>query len=296
MNTQEALNTCQKDTGAEKQINHKRGKEADIHITASFFLTPEEKSDIEDMMSECREYESLLQTPFMEDEENEDVGIPCFFTGYDGQMPVSFLSMYNPGGGYGEIFGFVLPEYRRRGICNSMMKSLVTELEKAPDGALTDLYLVSDGRSADAQAVLSHWGLKPEYMEYLMKADTKQLSRITTKWDGTEEDSDVTVNLSFPEGDGFDGYCLMSDLKGEIGRCRLSSYTDGVYLYDFEIARGRRRQGLGKLFIRKLASYCEGFRPCSVCLQTCSVNEAACALYRSCGFRIIQQLSYYRIM
>ena len=53
-----------------------------------------------------------------------------------------------------------------------------------------------------------------------------------------------------------------------------------------------RRQGLGRLFLKLLASsQKEGIH--TMLLQVGSRNAAACGLYRACGFQVTEQLDYY---
>lgn len=257
-------------------------KEASICITSR--LSEEQKKEILALGRACRAWEPIGQEPFVDQEENADPSFPCFYIYYENTFPISFLSIFMPDGSYGEVTGFTLPGYRQKGHFKELLECARKELQER--GMNVPLYLVCDGQGPDAEAVLSHWQLQPEYSEMMMAAPLHILSDLISACSQAES---LRVEKQGEE------YVLLGE-KEWFGRCRLAFFsgTGTAYLYGFEIRQEVRRQGYGRLFLKKLSEMLlsEG-EVHTMLLQVGSRNEAACGLYRSCGFEVTEQLSYY---
>lgn len=258
-------------------------KECSICVTPR--LSDEQKREIEALGRACRAWEPVTQEPFTDSGENADPSWPCFYIYYENTYPISFLSLFIPDGSYAEVCGFTLPGYRKKGHFKELLECAQKELA---DKSL-DFYLVSDGKSKDAQDMLVHMGKTAAYSEMMMAASLADLR-----------------TLVFAPGEGIEAAeeAYAADTQGEewflrcggrtMGRCRLAYFPGTVYLYGFTIEEGLRRKGLGRLFLKLLAAAQKD--DChTMLLQVGSRNAAACGLYRSCGFEVTEKLDYIKV-
>lgn len=259
-------------------------EEPSICITAC--LTETQKKEIQALGRACQAWEPVTQEPFLDNEENADPAMPCFYIYYENTFPISFLSLFVPDGSYAEVTGFTLPGYRGKGRFHELLACAQEELK---DRGL-DWYLVSDGKSADAQVVLAHKQLEAEYSEMMMAAPMAQLAQLSVKKEKDAEGPGLEDFQIEKEGEEY----LLKRKGQQIGHCRLAFFPGTAYLYGFTIEEGLRRQGYGRLFLKLLAqSQPEEIH--TMLLQVGSRNEAACSLYNGCGFSVTEQLNYYRI-
>ena len=269
----------------------RREHEASICVTPR--LSGQQRQELEALGRACRAWEPVTQEPFLDEKENADPSRPCFFIYYEDSYPVSFLSLFVPDGSYAEITGFTLPGYRKKGHFGELL-ACAREEWKDQDLAF---YLVSDGRSPDAQAMLLHMGLRMEYCERMMAASLEALSNIKTEEkemkEGETEPSTSEKALELRVVQEGDEYRLRQGDR-ELGHCRMVSFagTGTLYLYGFEIEEPMRRKGYGRLFLRLLAAG-QRERAHTMLVQVSSRNEAACALYEACGFQVTEHLDYY---
>ena len=266
--------------------------EASICVTPR--LSEQQRREIEALGRACRAWEPVTQEPFLDEKENADPSLPCFYIYYENSYPVSFLSLFVPDGSFAEITGFTLPGYRKKGHFSELLACVKEEWkERNPE-----FYLVSDGKSPDAKAMLLHMDLKPDYSERMMAASLGELANLKVgpqeKEDerGTETSEKGLEIRVISEGDEY----RLRQGDREVGHCRLVCFAGSgtLYLYGFEIEESMRRQGFGRRFLKLLAAE-QANRAHTMLLQVSSRNEAACALYEACGFRITEQLDYYNI-
>lgn len=258
-------------------------KECSICVTSR--LSEEQKKEIEALGRACRAWEPVTQEPFMDSGENADPTWPCFYIYYENTYPISFLSLFIPDGSYAEVCGFTLPGYRKKGHLKELLECAQKELA---DKRL-DFYLVSDGKSRDAQEMLAHMGKAVSYSEMMMAAPLADLQKLMFVPGGgiSAVEEDYTV--------GTEGEEVLLQCGGHtLGRCRLAYFPGTVYLYGFTVEERLRRKGLGRLFLKLLAS-AQKEEYHTMLLQVGSRNEAACGLYRACGFQVTEQLDYYAV-
>lgn len=248
-------------------------------------LGREQKQEIEALGRACRAWEPVTQEPFTDSEENIDPTWPCFYIYYENTYPVSFLGVFMPDKSTAEISGFTLPGYRRKGHFKELLECAQKELA---DKNL-DFYVVSDGKSKEAQEMLAHMGKTAAYSETMMAAPLSHLQKMSfvpgTGIRAAEEEFQVEENKE---------ECLLTCGGQVLGRCRLAYFPGTVYLYGFTIDKSVRRQGLGRLFLKRLAC-AQREEIHTMLLQVGSRNEAACGLYRACGFQVTEQLDYYPV-
>ncbi len=289
-----------------------------ICITAS--LTDDQRREIQMLGKACQSWEPVTQSPFLDSSENADPTLPCFYIYYENTFPISFLGVFIPDGTYAEVTGFTLPGYRGKGHFQELLACAREELK---DQHL-DFYIVTDGKSPDAQAMLAHKEMTVSHSEMMMAASMEGLAQMEVAVPGRrgdaegytscgglsiEEDSPVVAEDMFSLEMEDDEYVLYQD--DEAGAwCKLAFFPGTAYLYGFEVEESLRRQGYGRYFLKKLAEALLTWQedPTSqvqlppqagvvhtMLLQVGSRNEAACRLYGSCGFAVTEKLEYYLV-
>lgn len=255
--------------------------ECSICVTSR--LGEEQKQEIKALGRACRAWEPVTQEPFTDSEENADPSWPCFYIYYENTYPVSFLSLFIPDKRVAEATGFTLPGYRKKGRFRELLSCAKEELA---DKGL-EFYVVSDGKSKDAQEMLAHMEMTAAYSEMMMAAPLSTLKTLRfVPGEGIR-----AAEEEFRAEEKGEEWFLMCRGQAQ-GSCRLAYFSGTAYLYGFTIEENMRRQGLGRLFLKLLASsQKEGIH--TMLLQVGSRNEAACGLYRACGFQVTEQLDYY---
>ena len=279
------------------------GKKEGPSICITAALTEQQTREIQALGRACQSWEPVTQSPMLDSSENADPTLPCFYIYYENTFPISFLSLFIPDGTYAEVTGFTLPGYRGKGHFDQLLACAKEELK---DQNLT-FYVVSDGKSPDAQAMLAHKGLDVEYSEMMMAASLEDLAGMNVSAPGRErealEEDDEWFTLEPEE----DEYVLYAG-EDAVAWCKLAFFPGTAYLYGFEVEELFRRQGYGKWFLQQLAQslLCWQLDPeeevvpshagevHTMLLQVGSRNVAACGLYQGCGFAVTEKLDYYR--
>ena len=275
-----------------------------ICITAS--LTDTQKREIQMLGQACQSWEPVTQSPMLDSSENADPTMPCFYIYYENTFPISFLSVFVPDGTYAEVTGFTLPGYRKKGHFKELLNCAKEELK---DRGLT-FYVVSDGKSPDAQAMLAHKEMSVEYSEMMMAAPLEQLAQMETiapsaQLVGYEDEEDDEELFVLEQED--EEYVLYQGDEA-VAWCKLAFFPGTAYLYGFEVEESLRRHGYGRYFLKQLAQSLLDWQadPASevqlppqagevhtMLLQVGTRNVAACGLYDSCGFVVTEKLDYY---
>lgn len=276
-----------------------------ICITAS--LTDDQRREIQALGRACQSWEPVTQSPFLDSSENADPTLPCFYIYYENTFPISFLGLFIPDGTYAEMTGFTLPGYRKKGHFQELLECAREELK---DQHL-QFYVVSDGKSPDAQAMLAHKEMTVSHSEMMMAASLEQLAQMNALAPSAElvgyelDDRDEDAWFSLEQED--DEYVLCQEDEA-VAWCKLAFFPGTAYLYGFEVEETLRRRGYGRYFLKKLAAQLLAWQadPASevqlppqagevhtMLLQVGTRNEAACGLYGSCGFVVTEKLDYY---
>ena len=276
-----------------------------ICITAS--LTDIQKREIQMLGQACQSWEPVTQSPMLDSSENVDPALPCFYIYYENTFPISFLSVFIPDGTYAEVTGFTLPGYRKKGHFAELLACAKEELK----GHDLTFYVVSDGKSPDAQAMLAHKEMDMAYSEMMMAASLEHLAQMDASAPSAElvgyevgEDDEELFALEQEE----DEYVLYQGEEA-VAWCKLAFFPGTAYLYGFEVGETLRRQGYGRYFLKQLAQSLLDWQSDpkaevqlpphagdvhTMLLQVGTRNVAACGLYDRCGFVVTEKLDYYQ--
>lgn len=81
-----------------------------------------------------------------------------------------------------------------------------------------------------------------------------------------------------------------------IGSCMIYSYNNSsVCIFSFEIAESLRGKGYGKHSLYLVIEYLYENNFKHTFLHVSNSNKKACSLYKSCGFKITEEINYYNL-
>ena len=243
-------------------------------------------SDISELAKLCGNYD-----PYYEDFSATKES--CFFLYYEGLNLVSFLSFLSVATIESEITAMTLPSKRRQGLFSELLKNALTELNIL---GITNIYcaIPLEYQHSSLCKGLSH-------IEYLQKLDidssntcmshsplsSHKPKHLQLKYIPSEE-SDIPTAYHLIEK----RFLIRSKL---VGLCQLSEESEFTNLWGVEIKKPYRNQGYGLQFMKFIIH--DYFKCTSkpLILNVTSKNTYACKLYNRCGFKIIEQIEYYRL-
>ncbi len=266
-------------------------------------------AEIRALEEKCREHDGLKAAVFLSNEINFDPNISCFFTCYEEQTLVGFLSLFVPTQAEAEVSAFTLPEYRKTGVFHSLLAAAREELKRYE---VKRLLFVCEPQSAAAKAVITHYGAKYEFSEYLMhfdrvtalpapgavalraaaRNDLSALISLSTRTFGDDEAearSMLEKSMDSPEID-----CYSALLNGRIiGMCNVNREGEELSIFGVGVEQDLQGKGYGRQMLSALLrELCEK-ETRKITLEVNSENAAAYHLYKAIGFSVETQFDYY---
>jgi len=278
-------------------------------------------SDISELSKRCENY-----NPYYE--EFSVTKETCFFLYYEDTNLVSFLSFISLASAtFGEnndrtnaiigttfameseITAMTLPSKRRQGLFSELFKCALSELNLL---GITNIYC-----AVPLEYQSSSICKGPSHIEYLQKLDidssiqfsssrytTTAHPSLPTNTDNSPHTSHKPKHLQFTytpsdESDIPTAYQLIEKrflkrLK-VIGICQLSEESQFTNLWGVEIKKPYRNQGYG---LKLMQFVIHDYFKCTskpLILNVTSKNTSACKLYNHCGFKIVEQIEYFRL-
>lgn len=243
-----------------------------IHIAS---LTEEQKKELHTLVSLCKEREPLsLSAPF---EEGLD-----YFLLYQEESDrlLGFAFLFFPQETACECSVFIHPDYRKQGLCTSLLNDVLDYVEKyeKEKGCQVDFCFLVDPATPSAKAVMETFEAEYWYSEYKMVRTL------------TEKDRLYAPSLSIRETDSG---IYTASLDGLIiGSCAVLPSGKEFYLYAFRINESHQGQGYGKDFLLGMLALLSSAGN-QVSVQVSGQNYIARNLYKKTGFRTADTLSYY---
>lgn len=283
------------------------------------FFTPEtlthrQRSDMKQLAQACRQAEPItLSIP--EDGDG-------FFFAY-GNDPDSHLSIKGclvfciVQEDLWECYAFTHPDSRRQGIFTCLLEELCQKAAKQEEASKVPISLVFllDGKSPHALAAANSLEMEFWYSEYQMELSLLPIHQDPPASSPLFLIKRVTNQDSQTIGEPVESWTFYAYITASggilkrrlnetgmpytdsepIGSCRLIPFQNSAfYLYDVEIKKELRGNGLGEQLLSALFSQLpKGSR---IRLQVSSQNQAAFSLYKKAGFGITETLSYYEYL
>ena len=245
---------------------------------------------------------------------DEPLSGECFFALYDHNQLISVIHLFYPDYSVGELIGFTHPKYRRQGYFTQLLDCAA---DFADEIGLSQVYVISDGRSSDAENALAELMLDAEYTEYMLEkplteqlgdeivippSDTKSFS--LKEIPSSEMSTDIFCRIFHVSSAESSSYLseISSDArirtfiftKDEhlLGQTQLTMMDGIAYVSGFGILPEFRRQGFGLTFLHFLEKAVAAEGTAKLTLQVSSKNKPALSLYRKDGFDVLESLHY----
>lgn len=275
-------------------------------------LTTQQLAEIKSLQKICFTLEDLENEPFLSNELNADLSLPCFFLYYENSMLVGFLQAFFPTKEEVEFNIFVHPASRRKGICTA----LADEARKTYENlSFLQILFQVEGSSKSGQTYIQKRYPTIDRTEYRMTLSKKrwQEKRPSQPTQGTLVEAKgeyrqlyiETATSLLREDAGFiertmdilHNKSFLYLFKGNpIGVLRKNKEDEQFpMLYGVAIDEAYRGQGHGKAMLTlALDSFFE--ETAILSLEVDSQNPKAFGLYRGLGFEIDFQVAYHSLI
>ena len=274
-------------------------------------LTGAEATAIEQLITICNNYEGLhlrIDVSALRQRQGDEAHD---FLYYEDNRLVGYLNVEGWGSRDREITGMVHPDYRRRGIFNSL---LATARKECRMRDVRKMILVCERASQSGQAFMQSTGAQLEFSEHEMilgtfrerrnvhkgldirQADRNDLNAIisilATDSGNVESISRWITRLYDDQSSRF----YLATLDGKpLGCLRLEYMSDQVGIYAFEVRLGYRGRGYGRQMLEETIRIIRAEGQKRIMLDVETDNTNAMGLYQSCGFEIKSTYDYYNL-
>ena len=275
-------------------------------------LNSQQIASIKSLQKLCFRLEELENEPFLSNELNTDLTIPCFFLCNEDSKIVGFLAAFFPTEDEVEINGFVHPDFRNKGIFSTLAAEARKTYEKL---SFHQVLFQVESSSESGKAYVRDRFPHINNCEYRLRLSKSrwQDKRLSTPVLGTlveasgeylqqfiqtatsllrEKAGFIERMLGNPERKGY-LYLYKNNPIGVLQKCRKNEKL--TMLYGVAIDEKHRGQGHGKAMLTlALDSF---FESCGfLSLEVDSQNPTAFGLYRDLGFEIDFQVDYHSLI
>lgn len=241
------------------------------------------------------------------------------FLCYVGDVLVAYMGISCFGGNVAEINGMTHPEWRRKGIFKKLFKLAINECDNRN---FNKILLLSDEKSISGIEFIKSLGGEYNFSEYRMelsnnttvenkkvvnlrkadKPDKIEIERQKLIYFGDEEESKSGVDSNTEEtekiemDDGFiisDAYMIELNNK-VIGKINIEYNNDSAFIFGFGLLPEFRGKGYGKAALKEALKLINERNINKVSLDVAAKNSKALNLYKSCDFKEISVMNYYK--
>jgi ribosomal protein S18 acetylase RimI-like enzyme len=151
------------------------------------------------------------------------------------------------------------------------MQITIREIEK---DTIQHVNQYDSSLSVDSKLVLSAENSKISYIFVELPPYVKQYQSDEVEYNKYISNPDKTIFLAYVDSE-------------PAGQLRVKKYWNGyAYIDDFAVDVKHRRQGIGRLLIRRAMEWARDKGCPGMMLETQNNNVAACRFYESCGFEL----------
>lgn len=220
---------------------------------------------------------------FIENDMNFYEDFPCFFTAYEKDKLIAFMSVFIPDSASCEIYFHLSDEYLDN--FNTTLNKVLDELYPLLDEyKISNKYIIFDANtskivhSAMTDSIFSH-------SDCLMKYDL---------------DFDFNIDkicLSPKIEKDNESICIKTYQNSKfIGTCVVETSDSYALIHDVEVKSNHRGLGFGTETLYHTLSYLKNNKYSQILLHVNSANTIAFTMYSHHGFKIIEQIDYYKII
>ena len=292
----------------------KKVKRMTIKIEELNDLSDEVIDEIRKVESVCKKHDGLKGNASFDTSINFNKKMKSVFLLYEDEKLVSLLTVFAPRLLEGEVFGYTLPEYRRKGYFEKLLSRATAELKSY---GVPDILFVCEKKSAAGNAMIEKLNVQPDHVEHLMAYHGAQ-NTIST--DGRlslhvvdQDDLEKLARLHmiiFSEYykdlkalklrlskilESRDMEMYMAILGNEaVGVCTVSVESDGTFIEGFGILPKYRGKGFGREFLNLILKNLLDKKVETIKLEVDDTNHNAFELYKKAGFEVETSFGYYR--
>ncbi len=273
-----------------------------FHVEKKNCLTEEEKSRIKALEALSLKPENLHNYCFLSGKLNADPKLPCFYLGYEGERPVSFLTAFFPDWEEAELNAFTHPDHRNKGYFTALFREAASDLQRAGVGRLV---LCTEPGSTGEK--LARRFPKAEFLRSelrmlhlpetvppltpgmaLAPLTNENREQYAALCGSTLQKADAVLHAS--DRDGF----LLLEGETPVGVFDLEYDGSTIFLCSVRVLPEKRRKGFGSEIVR--CALREGLRQgLPVILDVDLENRPARALYEKLGFSTVFQVDYFAL-
>lgn len=279
--------------------------------------TETELTEIQQLVNTCNAYERLhMRVAYTllrarPGHETND------FLYYEGGKLVGYLALDSFGFDERELVGVVHPDFRRRGIFQTLLDAAKDECKQR---GVQRLLLLCERSSASGQAFVHAIGAQLDHSEHELLLGTFQ-SRLTFNErlfirEAAHKDLDAVITVMASDfGDEKFARRFVTQVFSEpgqrfylatlggadlgcdepIGTLRLDEQTDQVGMYSFVVRPEYRGQGYGRQLLEEVITNVQAESKKAISVEANVDNTSVLTLFQSCGFEIQWTSDYYRI-
>ncbi len=242
-------------------------------------LSENQLYDAKTLIDLCRLTDHTKGISFLENGVNAISDFPAFYLMYNGNMLISFLSVFLPNEEECEIYANTLPEYRKKGYFRQLFELASEQLKKY---GIYEVKFVNEPGCEAGREALGRIGAEPESSEYLMSYCMQQ-------------DANPLGNLRLEAEEVPNGRWIRTFRENEpVGSVQVEIEQNVAAIYNVEVFPEYRGRGYGRETLLQTIQYLKQTGCCKILLHVSSSNPIAYHLYSHHGFVHVEQLDYWK--
>ena len=229
----------------------------------------------------------INQINFIVEKQNKERALPLYFDFedecciyylcYDNEKLMSVLALFEIDSYIYEAIAYTDIDYRKRGYFKSLLSYIHDDLPSD-----IEISFLCDRKYPPAVETAKKLSLIYDCTETMMVLDL-----YTYK---SEKHPDIEI---LKEDDIFYIY-YKEDEIGSFCFDKFSNDADDIYFHNFIIYEEYRNRGLGKLSMKAILDFLKALGKSKIHLQLLLENTPAYKIYAELGFRIVNEISYYK--
>ncbi|MGN0383055.1 MAG: GNAT family N-acetyltransferase [Eubacterium sp.] len=246
-------------------------------------------NSLQSIIDSCNEYDKMAHPSYLDPEMPFYPEFRNYYIAFEDDIPVGFISVFTADGFCADAYAFTLPQYRRRGIFNTLWNNLWNEI-KDFDYESVNFNILPD--NSIGKDILLQYGAYHNHTECIMRFDS--MGNILDK----TKDINSSLSLTWEEKDGIITYTLWKKSilsHRSIGSCRIYTESNCATVFDFNIAKAMRYKGYGSSFINMVTHELCKREYNHIILHVSSSNTSAYNMYLHNGFSISSRLDVWSI-
>jgi ribosomal protein S18 acetylase RimI-like enzyme len=261
----------------------------------------------------CKEYDGLAGEMDLGTSMNFDKQMRNVFLLYEGEKLVSALSIFAPRKAEGEVYGYTLPEYRRKGYFKKLLSEAAEELKAY---GVEDFLFICERKSTDGNAMIEKMKVQWDHGEHLMayhgdkpfqtegrlklhmvdRNDLKTLVEMNMSVfsDYYRHPDELMIKMSnILDSKEREMYMGFAGDK-PVGICSVGMEQEDPSIYGFGIMPAYRRRRYGEEFMKLVMNNLIKRNIKTIKLDVNYENSPAINLYLKIGFETEASFGYFR--